>query len=131
MALPEERPHDEHPEEPTLVAVERDNVLVEPLSPQFLLTRRIIYYVLDAFLILLAFRFVLRAFSANAGSLFVEFIYSVTDPLVFPFSGIFPTTSLTSGSQLEWPVLVAMAVYAVLAYGIVRLLRILSTPRTT
>lgn len=89
------------------------------------LARRVILYLLDVLEILLAFRFFLRLLAANPASPFVRFVYAVTEPFVFPFRGIFPQIS-SQGSVLEWAVLLAMIVYAVVAWGIVRLLWLLS-----
>ena len=55
----------------------------------------------------------------------MQFIYRVTEPFVFPFRGIFPQIA-TQGAVLEWAVLLAMIVYAIVAWGIVRLIWILS-----
>lgn len=89
------------------------------------LARRIVLYVLDVIEVLLAFRFFLRLLAANPGSEFVQFIYRVTEPLVFPFRGIFGPIA-AGGSVLEWAVVLAMVVYAIVAYGIVRLIWIAS-----
>jgi uncharacterized protein YggT (Ycf19 family) len=89
------------------------------------LARRIILYVLDVLEVLLAFRFFLRLLAANPASPFVQFIYAVTEPFVFPFRGIFPQIA-AQGAVLEWAVLLAMIVYAIIAWGIVRLIWILS-----
>jgi hypothetical protein len=89
------------------------------------MARRVILYLLDVLEILLAFRFFLRLLAANPLSPFVQFIYTVTEPFVFPFRGIFPQIA-ARGSVLEWAVLLAMIVYAIVAWGIVRLIWILS-----
>lgn len=57
--------------------------------------------------------------AANPQSLFVSFTYAITSPFAFPFAGIF-RVSTAEGYVLEWSTLVAMAVYAVIAYGIVK-----------
>ena len=90
--------------------------------------RRIILYLLDVLEVLLAFRFFLRLLAANPASPFVAFLYAVTEPFVYPFRGIFPEIS-AEGAVLEWAVLLAMVVYAVVAWGIVRLIWILSAHR--
>ncbi len=90
-----------------------------------IMARRVVLYLLDVLEILLAFRFFLRLLAANAASPFVMFIYRVTELFVFPFRGIFPQIS-ERGSVLEWAVLLAMIVYAIVAWGIVRLIWLLS-----
>jgi uncharacterized protein YggT (Ycf19 family) len=92
------------------------------------IARRVILYILDVLEVLLAFRFFLRLLAANPASPFVSFIYAVTEPFVFPFRGIFPEIA-ARGAVLEWAVVLAMVVYAVIAWGIVRLIWILSAHR--
>jgi uncharacterized protein YggT (Ycf19 family) len=89
------------------------------------IARRVILYLLDVLEVLLAFRFFLRLLAANPASPFVQFIYALTQPLVYPFTGIFPPIA-SQGSVLEWATLLAMVVYAIIAWGIVRLIWILS-----
>lgn len=89
----------------------------------------IIYFIAGLFEIALGFRLVLKVMGANPGSGFVSFIYGFTQLLIMPFRGIFPT-AVSSGievrSVFEPAVLVAMVVYATLAWGIVKLVAILS-----
>jgi uncharacterized protein YggT (Ycf19 family) len=74
--------------------------------------------------ILLAFRFVLKLLGANPNSGFVEFVYSVSSPFTAPFRGIFSTPT-TEGdvttSVFETSTIVAMIVYAIIAWGLVKL----------
>lgn len=84
---------------------------------------QVIWYILGVIEVLLAFRFVLRLLAANPNSGFVSFIYGVSSPFIAPFRGIFRTPNF-SGAVIEWSTLLAMVVFAVVAYGIVRLLQI-------
>lgn len=74
--------------------------------------------------ILLAFRFILKLLGANPNSGFVEFVYSVSSPLTAPFNGIFSTPT-TEGdvttSVFETSTIVAIIVYAIIAWGLVKL----------
>ena len=83
-----------------------------------------IWLVLGIFEVLLAFRFFLKLLGANPNSGFTEFVYSVSGPLSAPFRGIFSTPT-TEGdittSVFETSTLIAMLVYAVLAWGIIKL----------
>lgn len=83
----------------------------------------IIYYVAGLLEVLLVFRFLFRLLGANPDSGLVTFINSVTAPFMAPFNLIFPT-SVVGGSAFEWPVLLAMAVYALIAFGIVQLINV-------
>ncbi|HZZ98801.1 MAG TPA: YggT family protein [Candidatus Saccharimonadia bacterium] len=86
---------------------------------------RVIYFVLGVIEVLLAFRFVFRATGANSGTQFVALIYSLTAPLIEPFAGIFGRV-VASTAVIEPTTLVAMAVYAILFAGIVKLTLILT-----
>ena len=86
-----------------------------------------INYIVGIIETLLAIRFVLKLFGANAGSGFVNFIYSVTNVLTMPFDRIFGVTTARAGetrSVFEPSILVAMVIYALIGYGISRLLTI-------
>ena len=77
---------------------------------------------------LIAIRFVLKMLAASPQAEFVTFVYGVSAPLVAPFRGIFPDTA--SGFNIfEASALVAIAVYLLLGWGIVALIRILTAPR--
>lgn len=69
---------------------------------------------------LLAIRFILRLLGANPAAGFAQFIYGTTTPLVAPFLGLFGTPRF-EGSSFEFTTLVAMIVYALLAWVIVKL----------
>jgi uncharacterized protein YggT (Ycf19 family) len=78
-------------------------------------------YLLFGFIeVLLAIRFVLRLFGANAQAGFAQLIYGVTAPLVAPFQGLFGTVQ-SDGSVLESATVVALIVYALVAWLIVKL----------
>lgn len=68
---------------------------------------------------LIGIRFVLRLFGANADAGFAQLIYGVTAPLVAPFVGLFGTPKF-QGSAFEFTSLVAMIIYALLAWVIVK-----------
>jgi hypothetical protein len=80
--------------------------------------------------VLIAIRFVLKLFGANTSAAFVRFMYDVTWPLVAPFHGIFNTTQ-EGRSILEPESLVAIAIYALIGWGVVSLIRLMSQPRSS
>ena len=89
----------------------------------------LIYFLFGALEILLAFRLVLKLMGASLASGFVRLIYSLTGIFILPFEGIFRrgyTQGVETTSVLEPSTLVAMIVYAVLAWGIVKLVKIFS-----
>lgn len=92
-------------------------------------TEYLIYFFFGALEILLTFRLVLKLAGASISSAFVGFIYGLTGPFILPFEGIFRrgfTQGLETTSILEPSTLVAIIVYAILAFGIVKLVRVLS-----
>jgi len=93
----------------------------------------IIWYIYGLVAILLGIRFILKITGANPTNAFVDFIYSVSGILSAPFDSIFGVTNTTSGSVssvFEPSILVAIAVYALVAWGIAKLLT-LNEPRAS
>jgi hypothetical protein len=80
--------------------------------------------------ILVAARFLGKLLGASAQSAFVSFIYQVSGPLVAPFQGIFGNGG-SKANSFETADLVAIAVYAVIGWGLVMLIRIVTAPRGT
>lgn len=105
-----------------------EKTVVGEMGQGNLRARKIIYYLLGIVEILLAFRFILRLLGANPGNAFVNILYSVTTFLLWPFSGIFSTavtTGLETKSYFEPATIIAMIVYGIVAWGIVKLIRIM------
>ncbi|OGH69643.1 MAG: hypothetical protein A2754_04300 [Candidatus Magasanikbacteria bacterium RIFCSPHIGHO2_01_FULL_47_8] len=91
---------------------------------------QIVWYLVGIIEVLLAFRFLLKLFSANAGAGFTAFIYTVTQPLTIPFSSVFGM-SRVEGSLFEWTTLLAAVVYGLIGWGITKLFlmgKTVSTP---
>lgn len=92
----------------------------------------IVYFVFTILEILLAFRFILKLAGASLSSGFVTFIYDLSGFFVYPFEGIFRKT-FTEGAEttsvFEPSTFVAILVYAVVAWGVIVLARILSRNR--
>lgn len=89
----------------------------------------LIYFLFGVLEILLVFRLILRLTGANSFSTFVNLIYGVTGVFIVPFQGIFyqaTAKGVVTTAVLEPATIVAIVVYAVLAVGIVKLIRILS-----
>jgi len=85
---------------------------------------RIIWYIAGVILVLLAFRFVLTLLGANPANGFANFIYNVSHPFVAPFFSLFGYNFHYGISHFEIYTLVAMAVYAIIAWGLARLVTI-------
>lgn len=91
---------------------------------------QIVYFIGGALLVLLAMRFVLSLLGANQGNAFADLIYSVSRPFVAPFFGLFNYQMKYGVSRLEFETLVAIAVYAIVIYGIARIVQ-MATQKTT
>ena len=109
-------------------AVDRvESVAYDPYANKRLAAYRVVqlvYLVFGLIEALIAIRFVLKALGANPSAGFAQFIYGITNPLVAPFYGLFGNPA-SQGSVLEVHSLVALIVYALLAWVIVRLTWIL------
>jgi uncharacterized protein YggT (Ycf19 family) len=90
----------------------------------------IVGFIVGAVDILIAARFLGKLFGASSSSAFVNFIYQVTGPLVAPFTGIFGNTGSRT-NLFETAALVAIVVYAVIGWGLVVLIRIVTAPHGT
>jgi hypothetical protein len=90
----------------------------------------IVGFVVGVVDILIAARFLGKLLGASAQSAFVNFIYQVSGPLVAPFQGIFGNGG-SKANSFETADLVAIVVYAVIGWGLVMLIRIITAPRGT
>jgi hypothetical protein len=86
---------------------------------------QVVWFLLTLIEILLAFRVILKMLGADAHVGFTNLIYTVTAPLVVPFTGIL-RTSTTGGSVFEWSTIISGVVYACVAWGIVYLITLLN-----
>lgn len=90
---------------------------------------QIVWYLLGLLEILLAFRFALKLFAANQSAGFTSFIYSVTGVFVSPFNSVFKISSIEN-NIFEWTTLLAMAVYWIIAMGVIKLFLMSKTVST-
>lgn len=81
---------------------------------------QIVWYIFSVVEVLLVFRFLLKLLGANPDAGFTALIYMLSYPLAAPFLYVVRSTQV-SGSVFEWTTLLAMLVYWVVAWGIVRL----------
>lgn len=100
-----------------------------PTTKPLLKGTQIVWYILGLLEALLAFRFVLKLMGANPTAGFTSFIYAVTWPFTAPFLAVFSKTTVL-GSIFEWTTLLAMIVYYLIAFAIVRLFLMSKTVST-
>jgi hypothetical protein len=81
---------------------------------------QIVWYILGILEALLAFRLVLKLLAANSAAGFTSFIYGASTPFASPFLNVFGVTKV-QGSVFEWTTVLAMIVYALVAFAIIKL----------
>ena len=79
---------------------------------------------------ILAFRFILKLLAANPQAGFSSFIYTISYPFAAPFLNVFRASKVESG-VFEWTTLLAMFVFFLIAWGIVKLFFMSKTISTT
>lgn len=90
--------------------------------------KQVLYFVFGVIEALLAIRFVLLLLGANEASAFVNLIYGLSRPFALPFQGIFGEPSF-GASVIAWSALVGIIIYALLAYGLARLIELIYAPK--
>jgi hypothetical protein len=114
----------------------QDTVVVNHHEEQATVNQRVayfIYFMFGVLEILLAFRLILKIAGASLSSGFVVFVYALSRIFILPFEGIFRkgvAQGIETASIFEPSTLVAMLVYAVIAWGIVELLKITTGTRS-
>lgn len=94
--------------------------------------KKIVYYILGALEVLFAFRLIFKLLGDNPRSAFVSLIYTISGAFLALFSGIFRVTVnnvIETKPVLEHTTIKAMIVYALIAYGVLRLTEIYKTPK--
>jgi hypothetical protein len=84
-------------------------------------TTQVIWLVTSILEVLIGIRVLLRLMAANPEAGFARFIYGMTNVFLVPFAALLPNPS-ANGFVLELSSLMGMLVYALLAWGIVRIM---------
>lgn len=87
---------------------------------------QIVWYILGFIEAILIIRFFLKLLGANPEAGFTNFMYILTWPFAQPFLYVINVTEI-EGRVFEWTTLIAMMIYALVAWGIVKLL-VMSKP---
>ena len=119
--------------EETVVTQQPGYAATEQMTFDVAAERRLVFYqvtrvmwtILGLIEILLGLRFVLKLIAANAESGFGALIYGVSGLFTAPFAGLV-TTPASGGNILEVTTLIAMGVYALFFWIIVRVTRIVA-----
>ena len=104
-----------------------ESVVVDSAATRYAQVYRVqqgIYLLFGVLEVLIAIRFLLRLFGANPDAPFSAAILGITAPFVAPFVGVFPNTA-ASGSVFEPASLLAIVVYALLAWLLAKIVWLL------
>jgi hypothetical protein len=85
---------------------------------------RLIWFIAGVLLAILGIRFILVLLGANQANGFANAIFNISHPFVAPFFSLFGYQYRYGASKFEAFTLVAMLVYALIAYGLARLVTI-------
>ncbi len=93
------------------------------------IAQRIIYTIYGLISAILAFRLIFKLLGANPENVFVRGIYTITQPVVGIFEGIFSSASINGAETtavFEPATLIAMVVIALIVWAVLKLI----TPRS-
>lgn len=85
-----------------------------------------IWYILGVIEILLLLRFVLKFIGANVTAGFTQFIYLISAPFAGSFMNVVGSSQIGQ-SVFDWSILLAMIIYALIAWAAIKLL-VMSKP---
>jgi YggT family protein len=91
---------------------------------------QIVWLIFGSIMGVIAIRFVLSLMAANQANPFASFIYNVSDIFLWPFFGLTVEPG-AGGMVLELPALIAILVYALLAWFLTRLVKVFLDRPTT
>ena len=86
------------------------------------------YFLLGVVEVILGLRWLFRLLGANTDNNFISFLYGLSHPFVAPFNGIFNDQALGRQGVFEFSTLIAMLVYALLAWGVVSVINLVIWP---
>lgn len=102
--------------------VQRQAVRRTTTVPGSVVGQRVVWYIVGVIIALLVIRLVLLLLGANQGNAFVDFIYGLSGIFAVPFYGIFSYTPAYGHSVLELSSVVAIIVYALIGWGVAKLM---------
>jgi len=111
-------------------SVQREQVTTASAPDSRVVAQRVIWYIAGFIISLLALRIVMLMLGANPESPFVDFIYSISSIFAAPFYGIFPSPEYNGQFYLDSASIVAIIVYALIAWGLARLFTLTSSRKT-
>ncbi len=101
--------------------VQRQTVAQTTQADGRVVASRVVWYIVGFIIVLLVLRLVLLLLGANDNNAFVGFVYALSGVFAWPFYGIFSYQPAYGQSVLEVSSLVAIAVYALIGWGVSKL----------
>jgi hypothetical protein len=122
----------ETPQHTAVSSVEQRTTYVPSEADQRLASlrriRQIVYFIASAIAVLILLRFGLLLLGANPDNAFANFVYSLSGVFVAPFNTLFGEPQF-GNSVLEISSLIAIAVYYLIAWGIVKVITLSTAPQ--
>ncbi len=88
-------------------------------------TAQIVWFIVGVAVFLLVIRMVLALLGANPANAFADLVYTLSNPFVAPFRGLLKVGTVELGvARFELETLVAIIIYAVLGWGLVKLINL-------
>ena len=109
--------------------VQRQTVAHTAQADGRVVASRVVWYIVGFIIIMLVLRMVLLLLGANDNNAFVGFVYAISGVFAMPFYGIFSYQPAYGQSIFEVSSLVAIIVYALIGWGIAKLVT-LNSART-
>jgi uncharacterized protein YggT (Ycf19 family) len=106
---------------------EREAVIVDEVAERragLLRVNQLIWLLTGLLEGLFALRLVMRLIAANPAAPFAQFVYGLTAPFLLPFQGLLGTPSV-GDAALEITTIIAMIVYALIAWALTALINVL------
>lgn len=111
--------------QPTAAPVAQQSVVRETSGEHMRHTfARVVWFVCGIIDVLLAFRIILEALAANPANGFAALIYNLSSPFAAPFYGLFAYQMSYRTARFDLYSLIAIAVYTLIAWGVVKLIYI-------
>lgn len=88
----------------------------------------LIYFLLGVLEVIMGLRWLFRLLGANTDNSFISFLYSLSHIFVAPFNNIFNDQALGRQGVFEFSTLIAMLIYALIAWGLVTLVNLIFRP---
>lgn len=108
--------------------VQRETVATSRSVDGAVVAQRIVWYIAGFIIVFLALRVLLLLLAANEGNFFVDLVYTLGGFFAAPFSGIFGSPTMGQ-SFFDTASVVAIVVYALLAWGIAKAFTLTGRPQ--